>query len=511
MPTPVRTTLACATAIIALGAVTGCGSTVSFVADSARTGELSGGLNDGLDPTSDPVLPAPSSIQDPALPRTGSPIPGAPQDAKPQSPGQYDPATASPPTLASGRGFTATTVQIGVATAADSGAFAGSFGVSGTGQAGDPMAQLNAVVADVNRHGGLVGRKVVLVPHDYNTSQTLSNPGAANQQACDDWTQDHKVFAVVAAPVVEDTLLTCLAKTRTPLIQAGGLDFPNHYRETYDKFPLLFNLAQMDGDHYDQISIDRLAARQFFDPWDTRRGSAGNATNPMKLAILGFDDHTGELQLKSLAANLARHAIKATDVIRCPRALQENITCMQSAVLRMRSDGITHIFGGNLITMQTANTQGFHPRYFLAYEPRLFAANAPKEQLIGSMGESYIPAMDVEPSEYPGDPTKATTHCRQVMRAAGQATSDPTTLWGQLILCDVFYFLQSGVNTVGSLGPEAVRSGLESLGTRVPSALTWGTLLSRNSHASATVVRDLEFRSATKRFAYVNATNYAAK
>jgi len=410
-----------------------------------------------------------------------------------------------------GRGFTRTTVQIGMATSDDSNAYVGALGLKGVSTTGDPKAQFKAVVDDINRHGGLLGRKIVLVAHDFNTAQTLNDPATANQAACSDWTQDHPVFAVLGAPVVEDTLLRCLARTQTPLIQAGGLDFPLHYADTYAKYPLFFNIAQMVGDRYDSIAISRLVARHFFTPWDTVNGAPGNATSPVRMGLLGYDDHDGALQLASQAKQLKSHGINVApaDIIRCPRAISGTISCQQSAVLKLSSDHVTHVTGAGVIFIENAESQHYRPRYFFAYEPRVIAENVPAAQLVGSMGESYVPIMDVESTEYPGDPTPATGYCKKVLKAAGQLAGDPTTLWTELVNCDELYFLKAAVEASGGLGSALIKTGFERLGTRTQSALTWGTFLGPSDHTSATLLRDLAFRTDIKRFAYTSATDYA--
>jgi hypothetical protein len=129
--------------------------------------------------------------------------------------------------------------------------------------------------------------------------------------------------------------------------------------------------------------------------------------------------------------------------------------------------------------------------------------------MVGSMGESYVPGMDVERTEYPGDPTSATVRCNRVMKAAGQASTDPTTVWTEQMTCDQFYFLRAAVNAVGVLGSGALRTGFERLGSTEKSGITWGTFFSRTEHTSATVLRDLEFRTDIGRFAYVNKINYS--
>lgn len=411
----------------------------------------------------------------------------------------------------SGRGFTRTTIRLGVATANDSNAFAGSFGLSG--YSGDPNRWFEAVIGDINSRGGLLGRKIELVKHDYNTAELLNDTARANQRACTTWTQDKPVFAVLLAGfIVEDTLLGCLAKAETPLVYPGAsLDYPLHYAQTYAKYPLFFNLAQMVGDRYDRLAIGRLAARGFFTPWDTAQGRPGTAAaNPVKVGILGFDDPDGVIQEASRKRELARYgySVGPQNSIRCPRALTAKIQCMQSAVLRMASSGVTHIIGTDLIFMQNAQSQGYRPRYFIAVQASLYAAQQSASQLNGAMGQGYVPIYDVAPQDSPGDPSPATATCRELMKAAGQAATDGNTLALQYAVCEEFNFLEAALDKAGALSATALRAGMEGLGSSQPSTLTFRTFLSPKEHTSAAVLRDLEYRSDLGRFVYTSTADH---
>ena len=492
----------------------GCGTTVHDAGDAGvRRGDAltSGtGVPGAADPTGPAGAVVPGGRTAPPAGTTAEQL-SAPQQLTVSGTSSGGAAPGAAGAAVSGLGVTKDTVQIGYATADDSNAFAGSLGIKGVTVSGDPRAQIKAVVDDINKRGGLAGRKIVLGGHDYNTVQTHNDPGTANQAACADWTEDHHVFAVVGAPIVEETLLSCLAKARTPLVNAGGLDFPTPYDETFAKHPLFFDVAQMSGDLHDRIAVDRLVARKFFAPWDTLNGKPGAPTSPMKLGLLMYDDHPGDLQLASYLRQLKRHGITVspTDVVKCPRPVSGTISCQHSAVLKMASDGVTHIFGAGLIFLEQAESQRYRPRYYFAVEPRVIAENAPAAQLVGSMGESNLPVMDVEPSEYPGDPSPASAYCRKIMRGAGQTATDPTTLWAEYSLCDELYALEAAVKLVGVLGPEAVRTGFERIGTGLPSALTWQSRFGPGQHGSSSVLRDVAFDEATSRFVYVDKVNRA--
>ena len=411
----------------------------------------------------------------------------------------------------SGRGFTKTTISLGVATANDYNTFVGSTGLKGVSYEGDTRVWFQAAVNQINAHGGLLGRKVVLVPHDFSTAQELSDTASANQAACVTWTQDHPVYAVLFAGfIVDDTLLKCLDKAQTPLIFPGaGLDYPLHYRQTYKQYPLFFNLAQMVGDDFDRVSIARLNARGFFTPWDTRNGKPAGATTPVRIGIVGFDDPDGAIQIASEKKQLAANHLPEPTVVQCPRSLQNKISCEQSTVLKFAAGGITHVFGADTTFMKNASSQGYRPRYWIAVQAALFAANVSADQMTGAMSENYVPFTDVDAAHYPGDPTPATTICKKLMKAAGQGSTDPNTLDLQMSVCDEFFFVQAAVAKVGYLGPGALRAGMEALGSSEQSALTWTTFLGPNQHTSVTGLRDIAYVADKGTFVYVSTKNYS--
>jgi hypothetical protein len=321
-------------AVLALSLVSACGSTVQVQGSATSPqaadglGGTTGGTTTGAGSTGSSPLgslstttgtagsggatgggtgSAASSTGSPAVPGTTGPVQAGSTGITPGATGPV-----------SGRGFTRTTISIGVGTASDYNSTAGNLGVKGVGYEGDVNVWFQAVVDDLNKRGGILGRKVLLVKHDFSTIQVLQDPAGANQAACATWTQDKPVAAVLFAGfIVEDTILACLGKAGVPLVYPGaGLDYPLHYQATYQRFPLFFNLAQMVGERYDRLSFQRLHARGFFTPWDTRNGKPGTAaTSPVKVGLLGFDDKDGEIQQASRVRELAKYGLKADSVV----------------------------------------------------------------------------------------------------------------------------------------------------------------------------------------------------
>ena len=403
-----------------------------------------------------------------------------------------------------GRGFDRSTVKIGFSTAEDASSFASSFGLKGL-ETGDIRAMIEATVADVNRRGGLGGRKVVAVIHNFNTAELLNNPAAAMQAACAAWTQDERVHAVVNPPLVDANLLQCLKKAATPLVYAG-MDFPRSYSRLYAEYPDFFNVNAMLGERYDAVAVSRLVARGFFQKWDAVNGRPG--AMPTKIGMIVTGDASGAAYTASMRRELGKAGLRPDVVVSCPTELSAGLSCRQAAGLRFKSENVTHVFGGSVPFMQQSEQQRYRPRYFLEYQPNTFAQNVPAEQLSGAMSEAYMPMLDVAQGEDPGPPTAASGYCLDVMRKAGQQPSSRNVQWYMQIACDGLFFVKAALDAQGGLADGALRPGFERLGTGVPAAMTWATRFGPGEHAGVHGLRDLGFDNGCRCFVYAGSTTH---
>lgn len=401
--------------------------------------------------------------------------------------------------------MTAEKVYIGMSTAEDASQFADALGLRGL-SGGDAKAQAQALVKDIERRGGLGGRKIEIVWHDYNTAQLVSDPATANQAACATWTEDNKVFAVLG--LYDPTLVECLHKSDTPLINAGAswdLQAVFVYSHVYKRYPNYFLLGGMLGERFDRMSIGRLVARNFFQKWDTRAGQPG--AQPMKLGLMMPDTANGRLSVANIKRELARVGITpASENLYSPEGL--GIQGQQSSVLKFRTDGVTHVIGAALPFMNTAESQAYYPRYFIDVGMYLIAQNAPPSQLRGAMAESLQPTSDVPSDQDPGDTSPAATYCKKIMKDANLENPERIAQWSQQVVCDQLLFLKDAVDRSGELTTSGLRRGLEALGSR-PSALTWTSYLGPGEHASGRSMRDLEYRPDCSCFGYVDGKTYS--
>jgi len=291
-------TLALLLACALLGA---CGSTVSRRQQATRAQQ--GGGEFGAAAPGDTA----TSLLD-----NGAPAPsvttGHGSSARPG--GRGTTAATTPGTF--GPGVTADSIYIGLSYATNNAAN-GAIGAPGLTQ-GDPKAQDQAMMDDINAHGGIAGRKLVGVFHpvDPNSSSPWD---VIDQQSCDDWTQDHKIFAALAEPLADsDTMASCLDKRGVALITTA-LSTSDAAR--FRRLPAYVELTSMGLDRIAQAEVDALQAQNWFSGWDNVNGVP--AQTKAKVGIVTFEgaawSHAVD-QVMVPALRALGHAPSPDDIIR---------------------------------------------------------------------------------------------------------------------------------------------------------------------------------------------------
>jgi len=396
-------------------------------------------------------------------------------------------------------GYGADDGGVGVATKA--------MGLSGIGDPGDTAKQLAAVAADINRHGGLAGKKIILVPHVYRTVETINDPNTAAQAACADMNDDHRVFAMIMPGVYNDVAKECFNKVRVPLILSGGAESPISFRDDYARFPNYVFAGGMLGERFFDTAIHRLVARSFFQRWDTKTGAPGGAA-PVKIGMLVPDTRSGTKELAASNAALRQAGLKVDVVVRIPDSIQGGSSAASSAALRFRVEGVTHVLRPSLPFMSTAQQQGYYPRYWHYFALQVIATSAPPEQLRGTMAEGLAPGLDVDDAHDPGT-TAGGARCLRVMREAGHRPSSRTALWAMQTICDSLYTIKAAIDRSNEVTFGGFMRGLAAVGPQ-DMAVNWVNRWAPGERASARALRDMSFDAACKCFYYTDKINRVA-
>jgi hypothetical protein len=204
----------------------------------------------------------------------------------------------------------------------------------GTGlESGDDKVNYQILIDDLNRQGGVLGAKVVPVFHriDFTQSQALYE-----QEACTDFTQDHKVSFVLSG--TSPTLTRCLVARGVGVLGDGS----QVNTRDYDSMPYYVQPGS--------FALDRLAAiqaREF-----TEMGLFAGPTKA-RVGVLFYDLPTYRFAEKVLVDGLKRRGVQvvaeeAFHYAASTQDLGQTQGQVQSAVLKFRSQGVTHVVGVEL-------------------------------------------------------------------------------------------------------------------------------------------------------------------
>lgn len=314
--------------------------------------------SDGLVPGTD--LPVGTNPTEPGLPgATGpsggvsaNPGPGVPGTIPTSGPGA---ATAGPntntpgqPLFASDRGVTATTIKLGFLLFDVGGASDFGFNFPGT----DPELQQkawDAYVAELNQHGGVLGRRIVPVYEKYDVLNQDSM-----RAACLEMTQSHKVFAVFDQGGIAGPSVLCFTEeNKTLFFNLSGFGLP---RDMYARSRgLLFTLFPSG-----QRSLRSLGGELH------RLGALRGKT----IGILGddFPDNVRAVD-DGLIASLKSHGYTVTRRENLSADLATGASQIPLAVQNMENDEVDAVI---IVTqslyasqfVSQAENRGFVPTYF---------------------------------------------------------------------------------------------------------------------------------------------------
>lgn len=505
-----RAALAVSVAVLALA--TACGSTVQ-VRGSESAGGLAGnaGLG-GSQPTASPGSTAAGGGGD-APTSTGGTATGSGASATAQAAGEQSSGTganraAGPQSGGAqvgrgptgvGPGVTASTIKVGIYTAQGFGKFAAQFGASIT--TGNNTAQAQAVIDYLNAHGGVAGRKIVPVFHDFDITSGETGIDREYQAACTAWTQDDHVYAVVnPVGTADDALYQCLSKAGVITISAGDAKDATFFQKYANWFyqPIDINLRRI----YVNL-VEGLAPAGFF------------GSHP-KVGVVYADTPTDKAAVDyGLRPALARRGMSLAATFAAPTDNSAN-AAYSNAVLHFQSQGITHVlFSSDASPYEferDADQQKYYPRYALQSKnsPSTIQGLMPATAQHGTMGVGWQPMNDVDAAHDPGVISARQALCLKIMKDAHQDTSSRAALVFAYWYCDNLFFLQASLAHAPSFAAAGFRQGAESLAD-FPSASTYRVSMAPGRlHDGAAQIRLFAFKDDCSCYQYVSGPKPAA-
>jgi ABC-type branched-subunit amino acid transport system substrate-binding protein len=363
----------------------------------------------------------------------------------------------------SGPGVSAKSILVGIDVRVGSDEQASKLGVK-EASIGNMRAQMGALVDDLNRRGGILGRRVQPVYAEYQ-GMTAAQTETEEQAACSKYTEDNRVFAVISAFNGGTTVLRdCLQKANVPLITYAPLDEPTQQRLT-----TYFAPGTLQLDRAATTVVSGLAGLGFL----------GKAS---KVGVLYADSDVYPAVLKrSMLPALKR--VGVASVTTASISLDDASTASrdaQSAVLAFKEakvDRVLSLGAGGLpvgLFMTQAESQAYRPDYGLtSYDyPETVRPNVPKEQMEGMQGIGW---QFTDPTTQPAE-TGLQKRCLDTMRKAGQSAADANQKGVFYQDCDLVWFFEAAANRAGSqLTTSTFSTAATALGRSFQSALNYRT------------------------------------
>jgi hypothetical protein len=414
-----------------------------------------------------------------------------------------------------GPGVTASTISIGFPYTTNAEAAGDALGVVAGG--GDQRAQWNLIIDDLNKHhGGILGRKVVPVFHgtDATSSDTYD---AQEQDACSDYHEDHKVFAVIGS--VGGVLRACTEKARAVNVYE---DLNDASAPTFAEFPHYVEVGNLRLDRQARNWPAMLAAQGYFAKWDTNTGGPGVA--PVKVGVLSFAEPASRYALtKALLPTLASAGYRdvVTQEIASPKSTQDSgptISAIQAAVLKFRQSGVTHFLpldigaGLALYFGLNADNQKYYPRYGLTtsdgVQTLLEAASFPKSQLAGAVGYGWYPLIDLPFSKNPDNgpySNAARRACLKLMSDGGESLSTSVQKRSAVFECDQLNFLKAALEAGGpAITQASFLAGVAKIGTSFLAGNTFSTVFGAQLHDGVSSARLFAYDGKCECFGYTS-------
>lgn len=489
-----------------ISAVAACGTTVPVAQGSygAAGGTVVTGTGDGLQgtPAADAVPGAVGSVEGAVAGVTR--VPGPSSSVATAQPG----AVAGPGSVEAGAAATATgrkapveigiqTVDIGdgVAAVSAAGNCDASCAANYKGVNQETMAK--AVAEWANARGGLAGHPIKLVNYNAKVSDALARGGAAvAAEACQKWTEDHDVVALVLPNGVTDDWYACAVKHRLPVINTDFANYVPDRQELKGNGVYNYASANFNLDDTAKYYVSALADQGFL-------------TAKNKVGLITKESTIYARVIKNvLQPELARRGIELVSTAEWNDSTQQN--AWNQYVLNFRSKDVDRVlvFGGYNFGManfaKTAETQSYRPRYgvsSIAGPNEMVINGVPPAQLEGAQGVGWWPFADVATTGDAATFNPKAAECKKIMKEAGQPWQSGVWLM-ELKFCDAIFLLKTLADRAGVVDARAFYDAADSLGTSYVSPYVWKTHFRRGDHNAAVYLRDLAYDGACRCFRY---------
>ena len=366
-----------------------------------------------------------------------------------------------------------------------------------TASVGDQEAQIQALEDWVNDNGGIGGRKLDAVFRLYDAQ---ADSPAAEEQLCNQITQDDKAFAVVMTGQYQTNARPCYADRKTLVFDASLYAMSADYLEEYS--PYLWTASFPEYDGFVRSYVKVLSEQGFFE------GEEG-------IGVVAADSPVNRDTIENLAVPLLKdHGIEPEVAWVDTTDTGTLFQGLEQGAITFRSKGIERVMflGGSrmasVFATVSGSQEGFAPQYAISSfdNPSFFVANPetiPEKTMNGMIGIGFHPPQDVPDSQFPFPTGEAETECIDVYAAAGISFETREAARVALPYCDAVRLLKLGGDAIdGELNAAAFAQAVDRVGGDFQSASGPGNSLGDGGRAAIGGYRVLRFDEAVGNFVY---------
>lgn len=366
-----------------------------------------------------------------------------------------------------------------------------------TASVGDQEAQVQALEDWVNDHGGLGGKQMDAVFRMYDA---VTDSPAAEEQLCNQITQDDQAFAVVMTGQYQTNARPCYAQRSTLVLDASLYAMSQDYFEEHS--PYLWTASFPEYGAFVRSYVKVLDEQGFLEGQEgvgvVAADSPVNRDVIDSLAVPLFKDHGVEPEVAW---------IDTTDTGTLFQSLEQ-------AAITFRSKGIERVvfLGGSRMASVFAtiagSQDGFKPRYAISSfdNPSFFVNNPgtiPADTMNGMVGIGFHPPQDVPDDQLAFPTGDAETECIGIYGDAGITFESRESARVALPYCDATRLLKLGADGIdGHLNAAAWAQAVDRDGADFQSAAGPGNALGGGGRAAIGGYRVLKYDEATGNFVY---------
>jgi len=387
-----------------------------------------------------------------------------------------------------GPGVSATTIKVGLVAVEDpnAGNKAGGINTANVHNIDDTT---RAVVDDLNKRGGIAGRKVELVVYKYPGNSTTNEQLQA--QACEKFTRDNKVLASLSD--LGDNAQNCFEKAG--LVTIGG-GHTGYGEAQYRRYPHLLNPGAFSVDDQVETVVRGLKAQGWTSPWNPITGTAGSEEPHVGVVAFDLPAYRNAVEKHSKPA-LAAAGVKKVQVFYIRPNLNDGQADAQAAVLKFKREGVSHVTfldnsGGllELVFATNANSQGYFPRFGCDSGScnQIVAEQMPASSLRGAVLVGWSPLNDVPASHDFVLPERK--RCEKIMTDRGMAPFSRNDLNVMANVCQGVWFFEAAAKAAGpSLFADTILQGAFKIGRSFSPPATFAVGITPARHAGADAYR----------------------